>query len=77
MPRDWYTVGELIAKLQTLDPNASALVRLGIHDSIAALDDTWGLPGNAQTVGINCVLDWNDNVFLLHATQSDFNKFST
>ena len=73
MDRDWYTVADLIARLSKLPQDAQVLLQLGVHDSIAALDDTWGLPGNFQTVGANCVLEYDEcHVYILHATFSDF-----
>jgi len=75
MPRNYYNVRDLIARLSTLPQEATVLLQLGIHDSVAALDDTWGLPGGHTSVGANCVLEYDaHNVYILHATQSDFGE---
>ncbi len=72
MLTETYTVRGLIAKLSALPPDANVLLQFGVHDSKTALDDTWGLPGNAQTMGANCVLEYDErNVYILCATWKD------
>lgn len=75
MTRTWYNVRDLIAKLSKMPPDADVLLQFGVHNSKAALEDTWGLPGNFQTVGANHVMQYDDrNVYILHATHGDFEE---
>ncbi len=71
MKRNWYTVRDLIARLQKLSPDANVLLLLNQWDAQAACDATGGVP-DGQTVGLNAVIEHGpDHVYLVHSTDPD------
>jgi hypothetical protein len=72
MARNWYKVSELISALSRMPQDADVLLRFGVHDAKAALEDTWGLPGNVQTVGANSVFAYDaGHVYVVHSMNPD------
>ena len=76
MSRNWYRVGELIARLRRMPQDANVLLRMGEHDAVAALEDTHGLPGAVGTVGANSVFEYDPcNVYIVCSTRPDCDDF--
>ena len=67
-----YTVKQLMKTLAELPQDANILLFLSVFDAKVANEATFGIPPGHQTVGLNCVFDYdNHNVYLVHSTQPD------
>lgn len=67
------TVSEAIDMLKTKPLDATVLLLGGVFDAQKAMHDSWGVPDGVQTMGANCVFEYDEkNVYIVCSTEPEY-----